>query len=216
MGMGLYQTAVLPRLIDVAMRGDDLNRLRAGLLARARGRTLEVGFGTGLNARHYPKGIDLVVVDDNPGMNTLATRRLQQAGLHARHEVLSGESLPFADGSFDTVVVTFTLCSINDVASALREMRRVLAPAGQLLFLEHGLADDERSRRWQHVLNPLWQPVAGGCHLDRDTGALLRAAGFDVEMQGQTLLSVGAVLGTVRWGIARHPSRETTATSADP
>lgn len=203
--MGLYSTQVLPRLIDLAMRGDDIDRLRAQVLSACRGRTLEVGFGTGLNARHYPKDVDLVVVDDNPGMNDLALDRLHKAGRTARHEVLSGEKLPFNDGSFDTVVVTFTLCSIDDVDAAIREMKRVLAPGGQLLFLEHGLAEAPSTQRWQHRLNPLWQPLAGGCHLDRDPEQLLRAGGFVVDVEGRTLLPTGALVGSVRFGRARLP-----------
>jgi ubiquinone/menaquinone biosynthesis C-methylase UbiE len=203
--MGLYDRLLLPRLIDVAMRGPDIDPLRAALLAQAKGRTLEVGFGTGLNARHYPREVELTVIDDNAGMNDLARSRLQQAGRTARHEVLSGERLPFADASFDTVVVTFTLCSIPDVGAAIREMRRVLAPGGQLLFLEHGLAPSSTTQAWQHRLNLLWKPVSGGCHLDRDPEQLLRDAGFDVAVDGRTTLPVGALLGSVRFGRATVP-----------
>lgn len=203
--MGVYDRVLLPRLIDLAMRGPDIDALRAGLLVQAKGRTLEVGFGTGLNARHYPGGVDLTVIDDNPGMNDLARARLQKAGRTARHEVLSGERLPFSDASFDTVVITFTLCSIRDVGAAIAEMKRVLAPGGQLLFLEHGLAPDTTTQAWQHRLTPLWTPVSGGCHLDRDPEQLLKDAGFDVALDGRTTLPVGALLGSVRFGRATTP-----------
>jgi SAM-dependent methyltransferase len=200
----LYHRHVLPRLIDLAMRGDDIDRLRLVVVGQARGRVLEVGFGTGLNARHYPTDIELTVIDDNPGMNTLAKRRLAQAGLPAQLAVLSGESLPFADGSFDTVVVTFTLCSIKDVARAIGEMKRVLAKGGQLLFLEHGRAEGAGAKKVQRLLNPVWRPCAGGCHLDRAPEELLRSAGLKVEVQGTARLPTGAVFGSVRYGSARR------------
>jgi ubiquinone/menaquinone biosynthesis C-methylase UbiE len=202
--MGLYQRVVLPKLIDLAMRGDDIDRVRAAVVSRARGRTLEVGFGTGLNARHYPKDVELVVVDDNAGMSALAEARLTRAALRARHEVVSGERLPFADASFDTAVVTFTLCSIDDVDAAIRELRRVLTPAGQLLFAEHGLAASASTQAWQRRLNLVWRPLAGGCHLDRDPEALLRAGGFDVDVDGRTVLPSGPLTGSVRFGVARR------------
>lgn len=202
--MGLYDRVILPKLVDLAMRGPDLERVRAAVVAGARGRVLEVGFGTGLNARHYPKDVDLVVVDDNPGMSALATARLLRAGLTARHEVVSGERLPFADHSFDTVVVTFTLCSIDDVDAAVRELRRVLTPEGQLLFAEHGLAAQASTQAWQRRLTPLWRPLAGGCHLDRDPEALLAAGGFDVDVNGRTILPSGPLTGSVRFGVARR------------
>lgn len=200
--MGAYQTLLLPRLTDFAMRGDEIDALRARVVGQARGRVLEVGFGTGLNARHYGKDVDLTVIDDNAGMVALATKRLQKAKLTAQHQTLSGESLPFADDSFDTVVVTFTLCSIADVSRALQEMKRVLKPDGRLLFLEHGLAEEPRMQRWQHRLTPVWRPFAGGCHLDRDPAALLRAAGFHVDVDGTAQLSSGPLLGSVRFGHA--------------
>jgi ubiquinone/menaquinone biosynthesis C-methylase UbiE len=187
------------------MRGAAIDPLRAALLAKAQGRTLEVGFGTGLNARHYPRDVDLVVIDDNAGMSDLALSRLRRAGRTAQHAVLSGERLPFADASFDTVVVTFTLCSITDVMAAIREMKRVLAPGGRLLFLEHGLAPTTSTQAWQHRLNPLWKPLSGGCHIDRDPEQLLRDGGFDVVVDGRTILPVGALLGSVRFGRATLP-----------
>jgi len=200
--MGLYDRVLLPRLVDLAMRGPDLDHVRATVLSAARGRVLEVGFGTGLNARHYPKGVELVVVDDNPGMSDLATARLARAGLTARHEVVSGERLPFADHRFDTVVVTFTLCSIDDVDAAIREVRRVIAPDGRVLFAEHGLAAAPSTQAWQRRLTPLWRPLAGGCHLDRDPEALLAAGGFDVDVAGRLVLPSGAITGSVRFGSA--------------
>jgi len=203
--MGFYDARILPQLIDVAMRGDEMNALRARTLAPARGRTLEVGFGTGLNARHYPGAVDeLVVVDSNAGMSALAEQRLAAAKRTARHAVLSGEELPFPDASFDTVVVTFTLCSIADVDAAIREARRVLSPDGSLLFLEHNLSERESTQRWQRRLTPVWKLFAGGCHLDRDAPALLQKNGFEiVEIEETRLTTSPEAFGTIRRGAAR-------------
>lgn len=203
--MGIYDERILPRFIDIALRGPATSALRAEALTSAKGRVLEVGFGTGLSARHYPpSGVEqLVVIDSNPGMTRLAAARLASAGRSAEHAVLSGERLPFSDRSFDTVVVQFTLCSIPDVSGALLEMRRVLKPDGRLLYLEHGLADDENIRRWQQRLTPLWSPFTGGCHLNRDTTALLEAAGFGIIAERRARLQrMPAVVGSCKVGVA--------------
>lgn len=201
----VYEERLLPRLVDFSMRGDAINALRARTLAPARGRVLEVGFGTGLNARHYGAAVDeLVVVDANPGMSRLAHERLEKAERRAEHVCVSGEQLPLADKSFDTVVVTFTLCSIDDVVRALGEMRRVMRTDAKLLFCEHNLGDTPGTRLWQQRLTPLWSTVAGGCHLDRDAPTLLASAGFFVEDVEHTRLpDTPALFGTIRRGVAR-------------
>jgi ubiquinone/menaquinone biosynthesis C-methylase UbiE len=203
--MGLYAEKLLPSIIDVAMRGDEIDVLRARTLAPARGRVLEVGFGTGLNARHYGRDVDeLVVVDPNPGMSPLAHERLARAQRRAEHICVSGEALPFGDHSFDTVVVTFTLCSIPDVHRALAEMRRVLKPGGQLLFCEHNLGDAPSTQRWQRRITPLWSRVGGGCHLDRDAPSLIEQAGFVIDELEKTRLGTSPLVwGTIRRGVAR-------------
>jgi ubiquinone/menaquinone biosynthesis C-methylase UbiE len=207
--MGFYGEKLLPRLTDFALRGEEMDALRARTLATARGRTLEIGFGTGLNARFYPNPVtELVVVDSNPGMSALAEKRAAAAQRAVQHEVLLAEALPFPDASFDTVVVTFALCSIREVDLAIREMRRVLKPDGHLLFLEHNLADTERSRRIQRLLTPAWRRVSGGCHLDRDAPALLEKNGFDlVELEKTRLTSSPPAFGTIRRGIAQRGAR---------
>jgi ubiquinone/menaquinone biosynthesis C-methylase UbiE len=201
----LYEEKVLPALVDHAMRGEEINALRARTLARARGRVLEVGFGTGLNARHYGTNVsELVVVDSNAGMARLAHERLQKAHRHAEHHYVSGESLPLGDHSFDTVVITFTLCSIPNVMRAISELRRVLKPDGQLLFCEHNLSEDPKTAAWQRRITPLWRPFAGGCHLDRDTPALLASGGFVIqELEKTQLTTSSAMFGTIRRGIAQ-------------
>ena len=149
----------------------------------ARGKVLEVGIGTGLNLPHYdPSRVEKIWgLDPDTELQPLARRRIGEHGLEVELLGLSGEEIPMDDDSFDSVVVTFTLCTIPDVAQALLEMRRVLKPDGRLLFCEHGLAPEARVAGWQRRLTPGWKRLAGGCHLDRDMPALLDAAGFCCE-----------------------------------
>lgn len=181
--MNLYDRLVLPYLIDWACGIKPVQMQRAKLVPRARGRVLEIGMGTGRNLPFYDnsKLTSLSGLDPAAQMHAKARRRMREAGLKVDLLTLSAEKIPIADASFDTVVSTYTLCSIADPVAALREMRRVLKPGGHLLFCEHGAAPDPAVRRWQDRLTPLWKPIAGGCHLNRDIPALLAAGGFRVE-----------------------------------
>jgi SAM-dependent methyltransferase len=157
--MGLYQKFILPRLIDVAMRNKEVTARRAELIPKASGAVLEIGIGSGLNLPFYPSAI---------------------VELFCR----SAEELLFGDGSFDTVVLTWTLCSIRHPVRALAEIKRVLKPDGRLLFVEHGLSPDPKVQAWQHRLTPMWKRIGGGCHLNRKIDDLIRPAGFRiVELQ---------------------------------
>ena len=157
-------------------------RLRREALSPATGRVLEIGFGTGINLDYYPAGTRQVVgVDSNPGVARLAQRRAARAGIVVEHHALSAEELPFGAAGFDTVVSTFTLCSIPDLQRALAEVRRVLKPGGRLLFVEHGLSPDPGVARWQRRLNPAWQFVGDGCHLDRNATEEIRRSGLAIE-----------------------------------
>ncbi len=184
-----YERVVLPYLINLACGTRPIARQRLKVVPLARGRVLEVGIGTGLNMPFYDKARvrSIVGVDPSLRMHRLALRRIRDSGLAVELVGLSAEKLAAADASFDTVVCTYTLCTIPDPASALREMRRVLAPGGKLLFSEHGLAPDADVRGWQARLQPLWRRVSGGCMLDRDIPALLAAAGFQPEVQSRYL-----------------------------
>jgi SAM-dependent methyltransferase len=177
--MGFYQRRILPTFLDKMTNRPELNELRQQQLASARGRVLEIGFGTGLNAAHYPRDVERVVaLDSNPGVERLARKRIEAASVPIEFLLGSGERLPFEDGSFDSVVTTLVLCSVSDVVAALAEIRRVLAPGGHYLMLEHGLADDAKVQKWQRGLNPLNRAVLGGCNLDRPTKELVTGAGF--------------------------------------
>jgi SAM-dependent methyltransferase len=174
-----YERVLFPRLCDLLLRSPRIMHERRLLLASAAGRILEIGFGTGLNLPCYPHGVrDLTTLDSNPGMHVLARRRIRRTGIRVDHHLASGEQLPFADVTFDCVVSTFTLCSIDGVEQAIREGHRVLVPGGRFLFLEHGASPHVSVQRWQRRLNPFQMWLGGGCRLDRDFSALLAPPRF--------------------------------------
>jgi len=178
--MSLYERWVLPTLLDLVMRQRQMQKYRRALIPAARGRVLEVGIGSGLNLPLYASGVKAVVGLD-PSRRLLAMAQRRAAKAIAPVELLQGSAteIPLDDDSIDTLVMTWTLCSIPDPLAALREMRRVLKPGGTLLFVEHGLSPEPGVARWQHRLTPVWRHVAGGCHLDRRVDELIRAAGFE-------------------------------------
>ena len=211
MGHNWYERHVLPTLVDIACSVQPVWRQRQKVVPLAQGRVLEIGIGTGLNLEHYDQARIEKIVGLDPGleMHPKARRRSRQAGLEVELVGLSAERIPYDDRSFDTVLVTYALCTIADPLAALKEMRRVLKPGGRLVFCEHGLAPDASVRRWQARLTPLWARVAGGCHLDRDIPGLLKAAGFrsvDIE---QMYLPGPRPLTCNYWGtaVAAQPDR---------
>jgi SAM-dependent methyltransferase len=180
--MGFYEKLVLPRLLDLAMRNSRLASYRQRAIETARGLVLEVGVGSGLNLPLYGLAVTRVVaVDPSPELLRLATKRTADVVVPVSLTRASAEHLPFADAGFDTVVMTWTLCSIASPVAALIELRRVLKPGARLVFVEHGLSPEIRIARWQHRLTPCWKRIGGGCHLDRKTDDLIRAAGFQVN-----------------------------------
>jgi ubiquinone/menaquinone biosynthesis C-methylase UbiE len=202
--MGFYSQTIVPLLCDFGLDRPFVARYRRELLAQARGNILEIGLGTGLNLACYPPHVrKLTTVDPNVGMHRRARRRIQQTGIEVDHRVVGSERLPFEDGTFDCVVSTFTLCSIGEVAQALREVYRVLRTGGQFLFLEHGLSPELKVQTWQHRLNWLQMRLADGCHLDRDMRALLTAAPFaSVQMDEFYLEKTPRTHGYLYRGVA--------------
>ncbi|MEJ2862272.1 class I SAM-dependent methyltransferase [Actinomycetospora flava] len=177
----LWTEHVVPRLVDVALGGEDVRELRERVVSRARGEVVELGFGSGPALPLYPAAVTSVrAVEPSQVARRRGARRIAEASIPVEHVGLDGADLDLPDDSADTVVSTFTLCTIPDVDRALREVRRVLRPGGQLLFLEHGLSPDPRTARWQHRLDGLQQRVAGGCHLTRPIDGLVRDAGLTV------------------------------------
>ena len=207
--MGFYDQFILPPMLDHAMHLPALVKYRRPVLQGARGRVLEIGFGTGANLAHYPDSIQRIeTVDPDAALGRLAARRIQAAGWNGpersviTHQ-MSAEQLPFDSASFDTVVSTFTLCSIANVTAALAEVRRVLRPGGQFLFLEHGLAPDAGIARWQRRLNPLQMAIAGGCHLDRQIRPLVQAAGLSISQCDERYAAkLPRVVGWLSSGVA--------------
>jgi len=181
--MGLYDRHILPHLIDFACGMGAVMKARSQIVPLAHGRVLEIGIGSGLNLSFYdPQRVEVVVgVDPSADMQRLARERAARCQVPVEMIALELGQIQAGDASFDDIVCTFTLCTIPDAVAALREMRRVLKPGGRLLFCEHGLAPDLPVVRWQRRLTPLWKPVAGGCHLDRDIPALIAAGGFHIR-----------------------------------
>jgi ubiquinone/menaquinone biosynthesis C-methylase UbiE len=164
------------------MRQRALEPFRREVVPPARGRVLEVGVGSGLNLPLYGRDVEaLLALDPSSRLLSMARRRVTPGGAPPCLLQASATDIPLADGSVDTMILTWTLCSIPDPAAALREMRRVLTPAGLLRFVEHGLSPLPRVRSWQRRLTPIWRRFAGGCHLDRRVDDLLREAGFEIS-----------------------------------
>jgi len=180
--MSFYEHWVLPPLLDLVMRQHQLGKYRQEVVAGARGRVLEIGVGSGLNLMLYEEHVDVVFgLDPSERLLSMAQRRAVEAGVPADLIRGSATNIPLENGSVDTIVMTWTLCSISDPLLALREMRRVLKPGGALLFVEHGLSPEPAIERWQHRLTPLWRHISGGCHLDRKVDDLIRGAGFEIS-----------------------------------
>lgn len=178
--MGIYSRYLFPRVINFMMTGDNFVEQRRALLAKVSGETLEIGFGTGLNLPYYSKSLNqLTIVDVNPGMLERARGQIDASPIDVEAMVLNGESLPMPENTFDSVVSTWTLCSIPGVRRALSEILRVLKPDGRFFFIEHGLAEQPSLRRWQHRLTPFNKVIGDGCHLDRNMEALIHDAGFE-------------------------------------
>src|SRR5215218_10313813 len=180
--MGVYERFVLPRLLALAMRHRELVPFRQRVGRAASGRVLELGIGSGLNLGFYGPDVTSVVgVDPSPTLLRMAEARSRGVRFPVDLVEAQGERLPLDDRSIDTVVTTWTMCSVGDPAGVLREARRVLRPGGAVLFVEHGRAPDPGVSWWQDRLTPAWRRVAGGCHLNRKMDELVLAAGFQLD-----------------------------------
>lgn len=181
--MRLYSKYVLPHVIDLAMRNPEATNLRALWIPKAYGKVLEVGIGSGMNLPFYSTNVDHVyAVEPSAELQRMAYKKASALSVPIEFFAQSAEEyLPLADASVDTVVTTWTLCSISNVERALHQMRRVLTATGRFIFLEHGRSPDSSVAVWQDRLTPVWKPIAGGCHLNRKVDDLIRAAGFRID-----------------------------------
>ena len=197
-----YDNKVLPILMDKACRLDFVSKQRELVVPKASGVVLEIGVGSGLNAKFYNKQKVKRVIGVDPHLHPLAAERFASAGIELVSKLLSAETLPLEDNSVDSVVMTFTLYSIPNPIQALNEIRRVLKPTGKLYYAEHGLAPKPKwVGKIQQLITPAWKPIAGGCHLDRDIEQLIAQAGF--EMKGQQGFTQGVnIVGYHYWGEA--------------
>jgi ubiquinone/menaquinone biosynthesis C-methylase UbiE len=179
--MSFYNERVLPRIVHLSMRQATFEPYRRRVVAHAGGRVLEIGVGSGLNLPHYETATHVIGLDPSTRLLSMARAAAGELGRSIELVEGSAEAIPLPDHSVDTVVSTWTMCSIPDVTRALGEMRRVLAPGGRLLFAEHGRSPEPRIVRWQDRLTPVWKRIGGGCHLNRPIEQLIRDAGFRVE-----------------------------------
>lgn len=181
-------------------------RQRARIVPEAQGEVLELGVGGGLNLAFYDPGkVKRVIgIDPSPELRDIARAAPRPPGLHVSVEAGTAEALPFPDHSFDSIVCTFTLCSVSDPARALAEARRVLKPGGRFYFCEHGLSPEPGVARWQRRLDPLWSRLAGGCHLNRPVGETLTRAGFRLDaLETAYLPKTPKIAGWNEWGAAQ-------------
>lgn len=203
--MTWYEEKVLPSLINFACGTKPTRKQREKIVPRASGDVLEIGFGSGLNLPYYDRDKVRRIwgLEPSAGMRRLASKAIARSSLDVELIDLPGEEIPLDDDSADTVLVTYTLCTISAVAEALDGMRRVLKPEGRLLFCEHGKAPDSGVQKWQERLNPAWKKVAGGCNMNRDIVAILQESGFQVEDDNRMYVPGLKALTYNYWGAAR-------------
>lgn len=203
--MGFYDKHVMPTLVGAACGSSPIRRQREKVVPHANGRVLEVGVGPGLNLPHYDaaKVEHLWALEPNTQMRKKAAKRVDNTDFSLEWLDLSGEEIPLDKHSVDTVVLTYTLCTISDWQAALAQMKRVMKPGAKLLFCEHGAAPDAAVQRWQRRLNPAWKALAGGCHLNRDIPALLREGGFVIQQMHSSYLPKSPRFASYNyWGYA--------------
>lgn len=202
--MGLYERYILPRFINLACGSKPNMKQREKVVPLAEGEVLEIGVGSGLNFPYYdPDKVGKIWgLEPSEGMRQLARKQLEGSKLEVEMIDLPGEEIPLDAHSVDTVLITYTLCTIPDAQRALRGMRRVLKPGGKLLFCEHGVAPDTGVRKWQDRLNPTWRRFSGGCNINIDIPGLLGSSGFRVVVDERMYIPGVKILSYNYWGSA--------------
>ncbi len=204
--MSFYENHVLPHLIGLACGAPQIMKKRSQIVPAAEGRVLEVGFGAGPNLEFYdPLKVErLFALEPSEGMRRKAVGAIAAAPVPVEVIDLSAEAIPLEDASMDTVVLTYTACTIPDVNAALAEMRRVLKPGGRFLFSEHGRAPDAGVYKWQRRIEPVWKPIAGGCHLTRQIDDLITGAGFSIDRMEAGYLPKSPKFASFNYAGAAH------------
>jgi ubiquinone/menaquinone biosynthesis C-methylase UbiE len=200
--MGFYDKYLLPKLLNVVMKAPEMTRLRRELVPLATGKVLEIGVGSGLNLPFYDPSVRVTGVDPSLELQAYAREIAAGARLDVEFLAVGAEDIPLADNSFDSAVITWTLCTIPDPDAALQEVRRLLKPGGKLIFVEHGASPEPNIANWQRRINPAWKSLAGGCHLNRRPDTAIATNGFNlVDMQEGYI--PGPKLATYSyWGVA--------------
>ena len=203
--MAFYEDRVLPHLIDLACSTKPARKQREKIVHLAEGDVLEIGFGSGLNLPYFDRSKvrKIFGLEPSEGMRRKAQPNVDASGLEVEFIDLPSEEIPLESKSVDTVLITFTLCSIDAAEAALEGMRRVLKPGGSLLFCEHGAAPDAGVRRWQNRLNPAWKRVSGGCNMNRDIPGLIEGSGFRISIGERMYIPGPKILSYNYWGSAK-------------
>lgn len=203
--MGFYTDVIIPIFYDTSMDSSKINEGRKSILSKiTESEILEIGFGTGINIKFYPAHVKKIIgIDINKGMLKQFSKKKLNELIEIKSIHQDGETLPFPENSIAAVTSTYTLCSIKDVTQSLKEIYRVLTPGGRYYFLEHGLADNPKTQKWQHRLNPIQKIWAGGCNLNRDIKSLINNAGFNItELKNYYMERDPKIVGYMYEGIA--------------
>ncbi len=202
--MGWYDDHIVPHLINRACADKCIRKQREKIVPQASGDVLEIGFGTGLNLPHYNEQSVRKIwgLEPSEHIRRMARERIAESQIDIELIDLPGEQIPLDTDSVDTILVTYTLCTIPDVGAAFEGMRRVLKPKGRLLFCEHGKAPDANVRVWQNRLNPGWRKIAGGCNMNRDIPGIIEASGFSIEDDNRMYIPGLRILTYNYWGTA--------------
>ena len=204
--MSLYDKYILPRLLNCACSARPMIYQRQKVVPQAEGKVLEVGIGSGLNLPFYDKSKVKKIwgLDPSEELNRMASKVATEENLEVDFIISGAENIPLPDDHVDTVLITYTMCTIPEVEQANQEMKRVLKPGGKMIFCEHGKAPDPNIHKWQNRVNPFWKKIAGGCNLNRDIPDLIEASGFKLEnLETMYLPGTPKIAGYNYWGYAK-------------
>ena len=203
--MSFYEKYILPRFLNCACASEPITYQRKKVVPLAEGKILEVGIGSGLNLPFYNKSkiIEIWGIDPSEELNAMAKRVATEENINVKFITSSAEDIPFPNNYFDTVLITYTMCTIPSVLRANEEMRRVLKSGGKMIFCEHGVSPDESIKKWQKRLNSIWGKIAGGCNINRDIPMLIKSSGFKIVMMDEMYLpKTPKIAGYNYWGYA--------------